>query len=56
MMKGGIAHPVALTHSIAVDHSRLPSCIRIARPMVSELVTTFDVADTPIMNPVSSKL
>ena len=56
MIKGGIYYPVALTALIAVTHLQLPSCIVIARPMVSELVTTFKVIAIPIINLVSLKL
>ena len=50
------SQPDALIHLIVVTQSRLPGCTVTARPTVSALVTTLDVAATPIMNPVSSKL
>jgi hypothetical protein len=56
MTKGGIDQPDALIHSIVVAQLQLPGWTTVARPIVSELVTTFDVAATSIINPISSKL
>jgi len=56
MMKGEIIHLLAPISSIAVTHSQLPGCTTIAQPIISELVTIFDVSATSIINLVSSKL
>ena len=56
MMNGGIAHPFALTASIAVTHFRFPSCFVLSLPFLSDVVITFEVKMTPIWKPVSSKL
>ena len=54
IINGGI-DPAILT-PITVTHSRLLGCIDLTRPIVLELVTTFDDRAIPIANPVSSKL
>ena len=53
---GGIDQPDALIASIAVTQSQLPGYITTAQPTVSEPVTTFNIAATPIINPVLLKL
>ena len=55
-MKGRIDQPDALIFLIIVTQSRLPSCIITAWLIVLELVTTFNVAVTPIIKPVLLKL
>ena len=56
MINGGINYLVILTALIAVTYLQLPSCIVIAWPIVSKLVTTFKVAVTPIIYLVLLKL
>jgi branched-subunit amino acid permease len=52
----GKAHPVELTASIAVTHSRLPGCNRYGLLYQSLPVITFTVAQSPIAKLVLLKL
>ena len=56
IINGRIAQLKALIPLIAVIHSLFPSCTIIAWPTILELVTTLDIAITPIINPVLLKL
>ena len=56
MINSKIDQPDALIPSIAVIQSRFPSCILIARPIVLELITIFNVAAIPIIKLVLLKL
>jgi hypothetical protein len=47
-MNRGITQPLAFTASIAVTHFRLPSCLVLSLPFLSEVVITFEVEITPI--------
>ena len=47
-MNRGIAHPLALTASIAVTHFRFPSCFVLSLPFLSDVVITLEVEITPI--------
>jgi predicted YcjX-like family ATPase len=48
MMNGGIAHPFALTASIAVTYFRFPGCFVLSLPFLSDDVITFKVEMIPI--------
>jgi hypothetical protein len=48
-MKGGIAHPIALTPSMILVYSRSPCCTVFGRPRRLEPVITAPVDITPIM-------
>jgi hypothetical protein len=56
MINGGIAHPLALTASIAVTYFRFPSYFVLSLPFLSDVIITLEVEVTPIWKPVSSKL
>jgi hypothetical protein len=56
MMNRGIAHPLALTASIAVTYFRFPGCFVLGLPFLSDDMITFEVEITPIWKLVLSKL
>ena len=56
MIKGGIAHPLALMPCMTVVHSQLPGWTAFSRPRLSEAVTTALVNIWPIIKPASLKL
>jgi hypothetical protein len=58
IIKGGIVQPIALAHSITVDHMRLPGYVVVARPTESAEPATFEeeLVTRPIAKPVLLKL